>query len=129
MHSIKLIELDIDKYKGKKIVFNYQTDKYYDVIYEDNSEGWSNRLRVWDILLEKEYRRFGYGKLLMDKAKEIAKNKELRLVILETQTCNYKAIEFYKAQGFKFVGTDLTCYSNNDVENKDVRIELGFFLK
>lgn len=92
-------------------------------------EDWARRLRVWTILLDEEYRRYGFGNILMNKAKEVAESNKLRLVILETQTCNYKAIQFYFAQGFKFVGTDFTCYSNNDVEKKEVRIELGYFLE
>lgn len=51
----------------------------------------------------------------------------MRMVILETQSCNVAAIDFYRSQGMDLVGV-LTCdYSNNDMERKEVRFEMGWF--
>jgi len=49
--------------------------------------------------------------------------------MLETQSCNTNAIGFYLHEGFTLIGFDLCCYSNRDPERKEVRIELGYFLK
>jgi ribosomal protein S18 acetylase RimI-like enzyme len=87
-------------------------------------ESWSDRLRIFELLIIEEYRDKGYGKLLVQKAEEVAKEKGCYCVILETQTDNYNAIEFYKKCGFKLFGCDLNCYQYNDIERNAVRIEM-----
>ncbi|NLK44818.1 MAG: GNAT family N-acetyltransferase, partial [Tissierellia bacterium] len=44
------------------------------------------------------------------------------------QTCNTRAIDFYIKNGFIVNGIDLSCYSNDDVEKKEVRLELVYKL-
>ncbi len=90
-------------------------------------EEWSNRLMVTELWVSEGLRRKGIGKRLMDKAKEIAVNQKRRAVILETQSCNTKAIAFYLSQGFELIGFDTCCYTNNDIGRREVRINLGFF--
>ena len=48
-----------------------------------------------------------------------------RMIVLETQTCNEKAINFYLKNGFSLIGFDLYSYTNSDPERKEVRIEMG----
>ena len=90
-------------------------------------EEWSNRLMVTELWVSEGLRRRGIGKRLMDKAKEIAVNQKRRAVILETQSCNTKAIAFYLSQGFELIGFDTCCYTNNDIGRREVRINLGYF--
>lgn len=54
----------------------------------------------------------------MNCAKDIAKANNNRAIILETQTCNVNAIDFYHSQGFLFDGIETTCYSNDDIKKK-----------
>ncbi|MCJ7422980.1 GNAT family N-acetyltransferase [Candidatus Bathyarchaeota archaeon] len=89
---------------------------------------WNNRMRVWEFLVEEEFRRRGIGTLLMKHATKIAKEKGARMLVLETQTCNVPEISFYLKFGFELVGFDATAYSNEDIEKKEVRLELGFRL-
>ncbi len=93
---------------------------------EVDRESWSNRLRITELLILDEYRDLGYGSILINKAKTMAKSYGLREVILETQSCNSKAISFYLKNGFKINGLDLSCYSNDDVNKKEVRLEMVF---
>ena len=62
-------------------------------------------------------------------AKDIAKANNNRAIILETQTCNVNAIDFYHSQGFLFDGIETTCYNNDDIKRKEVRLELVYFIK
>ncbi len=89
---------------------------------------WNNRMRVWEFLVEDRSRRKKTGTLLMNKAVEIAKQKQARMLVLETQTNNADAINFYLQFGFHFVGIDVAAYSNNDLAKKEVRLELGLEL-
>jgi len=91
------------------------------------AEGWSNRLRVTQMWVAEEYRRQGYGRALMDFAKARAVEQGRRALIVETQSCNEHAIAFYQAQGLTLFGFDRSCYSNRDIENREVRLELGLY--
>ena len=76
---------------------------------------------------------------LMDVILDEAKQNGARMVVLETQTCNLKAISFYKKNGFDIIGFDSYLYSNEDLERHEVILsiviehiwvlELGVFLK
>jgi ribosomal protein S18 acetylase RimI-like enzyme len=91
-------------------------------------EKWNNRMRVWEFLVDREFRRKGIGTFLMNHALEIAKAKGARMLVLETQTDNVSAIAFYLRFGFRFVGLDTAAYSNEDIQKKEVRLELGLKL-
>lgn len=91
-------------------------------------EGWSNRLRVTEFWVDKSHRRKGLGRALMDFAKQCAKELGCRVLMLETQSCNETAVAFYLAQGLSFFGFDRCCYGNRDVENREVRLELGCYI-
>jgi ribosomal protein S18 acetylase RimI-like enzyme len=90
---------------------------------------WNNRMRIWEFLVKPEFRGKGVGTLLMRHAAKVAKVKGARMLVLETQSCNVPAIRFYLKQGFDLVGFDSASYSNNDVEKKEVRVELGLRLQ
>jgi ribosomal protein S18 acetylase RimI-like enzyme len=92
-------------------------------------EEWSNRLRVTEMWVAESYRRQGLGAKLMSFAKQKAAKLKCRAVMLETQSCNANAIEFYLSQGFTFFGFDRSCYGNRDVERREVRLELGIYLE
>ena len=47
---------------------------------------------------------------------------------LETQNINVPAIDFYLRMGFTFCGTNLFFYSNDDVGENEVMIEMAFLL-
>ncbi|MCR5767515.1 MAG: GNAT family N-acetyltransferase [Lachnospiraceae bacterium] len=90
-------------------------------------EEWSNRLMVTELWVDESLRKQGVGKRLMDKAKEIAALQKRRAIILETQSCNTNAIGFYLHEGFELIGFDKCCYTNKDIERREVRINLGYF--
>lgn len=95
---------------------------------ETDPEIWSNRLRVTELWVDAEYQKQGIGHALMEVAKEQAKLERRRAIILETQSCNVNAIDFYLHEGFTLIGMDTCCYANNDLERKEVRIEMGWFV-
>jgi ribosomal protein S18 acetylase RimI-like enzyme len=97
-------------------------------VIETAVEEWSNRLRVTELWIDDKYRRQGIGTALMDLAVKRAKDEKRRAVMLETQSCNEAAIAFYMAYGFTLIGFDSCAYNNNDIERKEVRLEMGFLL-
>src|SRR3972149_4735710 len=89
---------------------------------------WNNRMRVWQLLVKEAHRGKSIGTQLLKHAIKTAKEKSARMLILETQTCNAKAIGFYLAHGFQLIGFDTTAYSNHDIEKGEIRLELGLKL-
>ena len=90
-------------------------------------EEWSNRMLVTELWVAEALRGQGVGRRLMDKAKEVAAAQHRRVLILETQSCNTRAIGFYLHQGFEMIGFDTCCYTNDDIGRREVRINLGYF--
>lgn len=56
-------------------------------------------LYVEDVFIKSEYRRLGIGKLLFDKVKSIAKDKECERIEWKCLNWNTPSIEFYKSIG------------------------------
>jgi len=171
---MKIIELNINEYKGYELDCKYTTKAYYDVaikkkkaihitlkrrklrkqekgftsnlfeshidkpqvfaifdkkkmigVIEGSLETWSNRYRIWNFLVDKKYRNEGFGKLLFKHMVDLAIKQGARAIILEVQSCNDPAISFYLSQGLHFVGLNTMEYSNRDIENKEVRLEMA----
>ena len=87
-------------------------------------EEWNDRLRITNLLVRQDCRRTGIGTFLINEAKKIAQNEDRRIIVLETQSCNVPAIDFYLKNGFVFGGTNLYFYSNHDTEYDEVMIEM-----
>lgn len=92
-------------------------------------EEWSNRLMVTELWVHEKLRRQKVAHTLMAIAKEQAILEHRRAIILETQSCNVGAIHFYQQEGFEPIGFDSCCYSNCDLERREVRINMGYFTR
>ncbi len=93
-------------------------------------EKWNNRYRIANIcVFDHADRRRGVGKRLMETILEEAVKSGARMAVLETQSFNFKAIAFYKKNGFQIIGFDRYAYSNRGPEEHNIRIEMGRKLK
>ncbi len=90
-------------------------------------EEWSNRLLITELFVGEEIRGQGYGKKLIDLAKMITVQNHYRVLMLETQSSNVNAVDFYLHEGFTLIGFDSCCYTNSDIEHKEVRFNMGWF--
>ncbi len=90
-------------------------------------EEWSNRLLITELFVDTEIRGQGYGKKLIELAKTIAVENHYRVLMLETQSSNVNAVDFYLHEGFTLIGFDTCCYTNRDIERKEVRFNMGWF--
>ncbi len=90
-------------------------------------EEWSNRLMVTELWVADELHRQGVGTRLMNLVKEKAKEQKRRAIMLETQSCNVRAIAFYQKQGFELIGFDTCCYTNCDIDRHEIRFNFGYF--
>ena len=90
-------------------------------------ESWSNRLRVTELWVDSAYQKQGLGGKLLDFAKQYVIDNKHRTLMLETQSCNVNAVDFYLHKGLTLIGFDACCYNNRDLERKEVRLEMGWF--
>lgn len=93
---------------------------------ESCPEDWSNRLRVTELWVDPSLQKQGIGHALMQIAKQQALLQKRRAIILETQSCNANAIGFYLHEGFELIGLDRICYTNHDLQRREVRLEFGW---
>lgn len=92
-------------------------------------EKWNNRFRISNIcVFDYEKRAKGTGTALIQFMLKKAKECGARMSVLETQSSNVKAINFYSKNGFKIIGFDLYAYSNDDFAKRQNRIEMGKLL-
>ena len=75
---------------------------------EGSLESWHRVFRVGNLFVSAPYRRQGV----------------YRGAMLETQTCNVPAIALYEQMGFSLCRIDRCEYTNDDVANREARIDL-----
>ena len=93
---------------------------------EGSLEKWNNRYRISNIcVFDSADRRSGTGTKLMETILNVALRSGARMAVLETQSYNYKAISFYRKNGFEIIGFDRYAYSNRGPEEHNMRIEMG----
>ncbi len=93
---------------------------------EGSPETWNNRYRISNLcVFEEAHRRRGVGQALMARLLAEARAKGARMAVLETQTCNERAIAFYRKMGFEVIGLDRYAYSNEDSPQSGMRLEMG----
>lgn len=93
-------------------------------VIEGSIEKWHHVFRISNLLVQLPYRRRGIGQELMQQMIDYAAGiPQCRGVILETQSCNYPAICFYRSQGFLLNRIDIREYSNEDIQRNEVRLD------
>lgn len=83
---------------------------------------WNNSLWVWEFHVAEAYRRQGIGQQLMAWLTARAATLGLRVIVCETQNHNVPAIQFYRRQGFRMEGIDISYYTNEDWPDGDVAV-------
>jgi GNAT superfamily N-acetyltransferase len=87
-------------------------------------EEWRAITRVEDIIVGRQFRRFGVGSLLLNCASDWARNRGCWAIELETQNVNYPAIQFYLRNGLEVWSIHQHFYPPGPVEH-EVAIFMG----
>lgn len=95
---------------------------------EFDTEEWNNRLVMTQLLVKNECRGKGVGRMLVDFVKDFAAREDYRIITLETQNTNIPAIDFYFRMGFRFCGSNIFFYSNDDIGENEVMLEMAITL-
>jgi GNAT superfamily N-acetyltransferase len=89
-----------------------------------NVEQWRSVARIEDIIVGRQFRRFGIGSLLLNCASDWARNRGCWAIVLETQNVNYPAIQFYLRNGLDVWSVHQLFYPPGPVEH-EVAIFMG----
>lgn len=71
---------------------------------------WNRFAFIEDVKVDRHFRRHGIGRKLMNEAARWARDNGLAGMMLETQTNNVKACQFYESCGFAIGGFDSNLY-------------------
>ncbi|HZU69367.1 MAG TPA: GNAT family N-acetyltransferase [Ktedonobacteraceae bacterium] len=66
-----------------------------------NVEEWRSVARVEELIVGRQFRRYGIGSLLLNCASDWARKHGCWAIVLETQNVNYPAIQFYLRNGLE----------------------------
>ena len=124
--SMKLEDEILSDWLENPVAFGAFSDGKLFGFVEGFLETWNNRFRISNIVVfDQERRKSGIGSALLASILQEAERSGARMVVLETQSYNFKAISFYKKHGFDIIGFDLFAYSNDAIEKHNIRIEMG----
>jgi len=87
-------------------------------------EDWRSVARIEDLIVGRQFRRYGIGSLLLNCACDWARNHGCWAILLETQNVNYPAIQFYLRNGLEVWSINQHFYPPGSVEH-EVAIFLG----
>src|SRR5574344_359784 len=79
---------------------NNSVKAYISVIYKNNT----SNLRIYSIAVLPEARGRGFGQMLIDKSKTLAREQHCSKITLEVKTTNAGALALYKKNGFQING-------------------------
>lgn len=89
---------------------------------EVEQQAWNHTAVVWNILIDRDYRRRGLGRDFMERASEWARRRGCRALTLETQSNNINACRFYRGLCFRLTGIRDDLYHNDDLQRGEVAI-------
>jgi len=87
-------------------------------------EEWRSITRIEDIIVGRQFRRYGIGSLLLNCASDWARKRGCWAIVLETQNVNYPAIQFYLRNGLEVWSINQHFYPPGSVEH-EVAIFMG----
>lgn len=81
-------------------------------------------VHIQDMIVGRQYRRYGVGSLLISCASDWARNHECWAIVLETQNTNYPAIQFYLRNGLEIWSINRSFYPPGEYAH-EVAIFMG----
>lgn len=67
---------------------------------------------ITNVAVSPAHRKKGYGEAIVSKALELAKEKQLEMILLEVRVSNVPAISLYKKMGFEEIGMRKNFYEH-----------------
>ena len=88
-------------------------------------EKWNNSTWVNQIVVAPKFRRKGYASKMIREMIVWAKKKDVRVVLVESQTGNVVATNFYIKNGFRICGYNDRYYTNQPTDTNEIALFLS----
>lgn len=85
---------------------------------------WNNTIWLMDIRVRADRKRAGVGTALVHSLAAEARSSGARGILVETQTTNAPAVDFYRHLGFRIAGFNDHLYTNHDRHSGDIALYL-----
>jgi streptothricin acetyltransferase len=105
---------------NKTIYFAYMDGQLAGQI--DVSKHWNTYAWIGDFFVDVGFRRHGVGHVMMQKAVDWAKVRNLPGIMLETQDVNVQACRFYENFGFRLYGFDTYLYKGWNPSTNEIAL-------
>ena len=89
---------------------------------------WNNTGFLWNLRVDVAHRGRGLGRELFERGVAWARERNLRSIVVETQTNNVPACRFYRRLGCRLVGIREEYYTNRDLETGEVALFWAYTL-
>jgi GNAT superfamily N-acetyltransferase len=90
-------------------------------------EEWRSVVCIDELIVGRQYRRYGVGSLLLDCASDWARERNCWAIVLETQNNNFPAIQFYLRNGLEIWGINRNFYPPGPISH-EIAIIMGKYL-
>ncbi|HEX6483811.1 MAG TPA: GNAT family N-acetyltransferase [Ktedonobacteraceae bacterium] len=120
-NSLEDVEAKLGKIDGGYVAF--ADDEVAGVVLL-NVEEWRRVARIEDLIVGRQFRRYGIGSLLLNCASDWARKQGCWAILLETQNVNYPAIQFYLRNGLEVWSIHRHFYPPGPVEH-EVAVFMG----
>lgn len=120
-NSLEDVEAKLGKIDGGYVAF--ADDQVAGVVLL-NVEEWRQVARIEDLIVGRQFRRYGIGSLLLNCASDWARKQGCWAILLETQNVNYPAIQFYLRNGLEVWSIHRHFYPPGPVEH-EVAVFMG----
>ncbi|MCU0693732.1 MAG: ribosomal protein S18-alanine N-acetyltransferase [Polyangiaceae bacterium] len=84
----------------------------------------ADELHVLNVATHPDFRRYGVGRALMHRALAFARNRSVRLLLLEVRRSNQPAIRLYRELGFHVTGVRRSYYADNQEDAVEMMLVL-----
>ncbi|NDJ86780.1 MAG: GNAT family N-acetyltransferase [Chloroflexi bacterium] len=112
----------------EEVVIEQATDRLVGML-DVTEESWNEVAWVWNIMMDVSVRQQGLGRELTQRTIAWARQRNLRAVMLETQSNNVPACKFYVRMGFQLVGINEALYTNHDYQRDEIGLFWSYPLK
>lgn len=83
---------------------------------------WKKSLHITHLFIQQSARNKGYGRVLLEYAKQVGKEKGLCFLSVEVQSGNGTAVQYYQRMGFEIVGFESGRYNAMPEFEEDIAI-------
>lgn len=118
---IRKISEDYDEYTR---FFSYYNQNYHETAFLAIGFQSMDIYKIWDIYVEPSFQSLGIGTELLKHTEKIARQWSAKAIVVEVQSSNFPAIQFFQNHKFLITGFDLVHHSKDDFKKHNFLVHM-----